>query len=757
VALKRVLKYFNIAVVAALIVLAAATYWFAWRPLPQTSGSLRAPVSQRATIARDALGVPHISAATVEDALFLQGYATAQDRLWQMDLLRRLAAGRLAEIFGPDFVALDRESRRFRLDRLAHAHAAALTAEDTAVLAAYARGVNWYIDTHRGNYPLEFRLLGYDPRPWTIPDSLLLVLEMYRDLTMTWRQKLEKSAMLASGNPALVAQLFPTATGSEIQPGSNAWVLAGARTAGGRPILANDPHLEYSMPGIWYMVHLRAPGLDVAGVALPGVPCVVIGHNRRLAWGMTSLGFDVQDFYVEKMDFRTGRYAFRNQVEQARLERELIPVKGAPAVEFAQFVTRHGPVWIERGQALALRWTAAGPGFALPLLDMNRAQNSQEFVAALSRYPGPAQNFVYADVDGNIGYHAAGRLPIRKTFDGGVPVDGSSGNYEWEGYIPFDQLPLSYNPPSGLIVTANQNPFPRNYPYRVGGNFAAPYRSSRIRQMLSARNGWRADDMLMVQKDVYSAFGRFLARELVLAYARRKVASPQLAPAVDLLAKWDGAMEKGTAAPLLVTLVYQHLRTALAERASPGNALLYQLPPAAAYQMAPAVVERVLRERPREWFDDYDQLLLRTLLDALEEGSRTQGGNIDHWDYGRYNELLLMHPVLGRLPLVGGYFNIGPVPQSGSPVTVKQTTPTVRQISPAMRQNTPPAIGPSMRTGVDLAGLDRSYMNIVAGESGQALSRHYRDQWAAYYSATSFPMQFLHVEARDTLSVEPER
>ncbi len=747
VALQRVLKYFNIAIFAVLAIAVLGAYWLAYRPLPQTSGTLSAPLGGKAAIVRDALGVPHITAASIEDALFLQGYATAQDRLWQMDGLRRVAAGRLSEVFGPATLEADREARRLRMDRIAESNAANLLPPDRAVLAAYARGVNFFIERHRGNLPVEFSLLRYDPRPWTVKDSLLIGLYMYRGLTTSWRGELQKSALLENGDREKVEFLFPNRAGGEIQPGSNAWVLAGKRTANGRPLLANDPHLEYSIPGIWHTVHLKAPGLNVAGVALPGVPCVILGHNDRIGWGATNLQFDVQDLYVEKLDARNGRYVFGGTLEQARLERELIPVKGAPPEEYAAWVTRHGPVFRDGSRYLALRWAAADGGFAFPFLDINRARNFQEFTTALGRYPGPGQNFIYADVDGNIGYQATGRLPIRKTYDGTVPVDGSTGEYEWQGYIPFEQLPRVYNPPSGMIVTANQNPFPHSYSYRVSGNFSARYRSAQVYDLLAKRNGWRAEDMVRIQKDVYSAFNHFLARQVVAAYDRRGVANPGVAEAVEILRSWNGQMEGG-AAPVITNLVFQHVRKAAAEKASPGKGLEYDFPlPVGvdSVQMAPAAVERLLRERPKTWFADYDQVLLAAFLDAMEEGRRSQGRDVSKWDWGRYNQLLLSHPVGSRIPAVGKfvakYFDIGPVRQSGSTTSVKQTTHR---------------LGPSMRMALDFADLDRSTLSLLAGESGQVLSKHYKDQWEAWYYGRTFPLQFNKVDAKSALTVVPE-
>jgi penicillin G amidase len=722
-----------------LLLLFGVIYWIAYRPLPQTSGEIYAPVSAQATVARDQLGVPHISAGQWEDAIFMQGYATAQDRLWQMDVLRRLAAGELSETFGPSTLELDRESRRMRMRRMAEDHARTLPPTDRAVFAAYARGVNYFIETHRHRLPIEFTLLGYDPRPWSIADSLLCGLEMYRSLTNTWREELRKATMLASGDPAKVALLYPARAGTEFQPGSNAWVVSGKLTSSGKPILANDPHLEWSIPATWYQVHLKAPGLDVTGVSLAGVPGVIIGHNQRIAWGVTNLGFNVQDLYIEKIDPQTGHYLFRGQVEQARSESEWIRVKGARPLEFRQWVTRHGPVAIsENGHYFALRWAAGEPnGFAFPFLDLNRAGNWKEFTAALARYPGPGQNFVYADVDGNIGYQAAGMLPIRRNYDGDVPVDGASGDFEWDGYIPFDQLPVFYNPPRGWIVTANQNPFPENFPFRVSGDFGTPYRSREIRDRLLARAGWKPQDMLGVQKDVYSGFSSFLAAQIVAAYDRKKPAKQELSAGVALLRTWNGQMEKQTPAPLLITLAYNQLRNAAVHAAWPGAKITDIYQP----YMAPVAIQRILESGGRGFFPDQDDALLAALHAAIDEGRRTQGGNVARWDYGRYNLLTIKHPVGSQLPVFGSYFNIGPVEMSGSSTTIKQTSVL---------------LGPSMRFVADLANWDGSFNNIDIGQSGQILSRHYKDQWDAHYVGRSFPMQFEKVDVKDTLVVLPK-
>ena len=730
----RAVKYVNWAILLLLLAALGVGYWFVWRPLPQRSGIISAPA--QASVSFDTLGVPHIRAATLDDALFAQGYVTAQDRLFQMDLLRRLNAGELAEVFGAAALDSDRELRRLRLRRIAEEAYITMPLADRAALAAYTRGVNHYIATHLSNLPVEFVLAGYQPRPWSVVDSLLICLNMYRSLSMSWRDELTKRKMMANGDPAKVKYLFPISATGEEYPGSNGWALAGSRTASGKPLLSNDMHLEYSVPGIWYMTHIEAADLSVSGVALPGVPGIIVGHNQRIAWGITNLHFDVQDLYIEKFDERTGRYEAAGRIEQARPEREIIRVKGKPDTEVVTWITRHGPLFASDGSnRMVLRWVLGTAGLVeYPVLDINRAQNWQQFTAALQRFPGPPQNFVYADADGNIGYHAAGKMPRRRGYAGDLPADGSAGAADWDGFIPFEQLPSVFNPPEGMIVTANQNPFPANSPYPVNGNFAPPYRAAQIRSLLSARKNWRAEEMLAVQTDIYSSPHHFLASRLAEAFARRKTNNPRLESAVALLRGWNGQMDKDLAAPFLATLAYQHLRNTVAEAAAPGHGASYE------FSMAPVAVMRILREQPEGWFRDYDEMLLRVLVDAVEEATRIQGRDIGAWRYGSYLRIRIDHPVVHQVPWAGKYFDIGPVSMSGGTTTVKQTTSR---------------LAPSMRMNADLGDWDRSLLNIPIGQSGQILSGHYRDQWASYYAGSSFPMQFTKVQTKSQLEFRP--
>ena len=739
------MRVINVSIAILIVLIALAVFWYAVRPLPKTSGEISAPINSPAVIRRDARGVPHIEASSWQDAIFLQGYATAQDRLWQMDGLRRFGAGELAEVFGASALPLDEHSRIMRMRATAESQLQHLRPADRALLVEYARGVNYFIDTHRGDYSLEFSLPGheYDPRPWTITDSLLIGLVMFRDLTDSSRFEFDKGALLSMADPVKVRTLFPAIEGQYLSPGSNAWAVSGEHAADGHPMAANDPHLAYGIPGTWHLVQLKAPGLDVSGAALPGVPSVITGHNQQIAWGVTNLEVDVMDLYAEQIDERTGRYVFQGAVQQAQLDRQFIKVRDGKINELSTWVTRHGPVvYHGNGKSYSMRWSATD-GFGFPFFDLDRAQNWQQFRAALSVCWGPGQNFVYADRAGNIGYQATGRMPIRRDFTGDVPLDGSSGKFEWDGYVPFEQLPSIYNPASGIVATANQSPFPPDFPYTMNGSFADPYRVRQIRALLSAKSKLTVSDMLAVQKDVYSAYDHFLAQQVVSAVAKRGSQDDLIKDAVPVLRTWNGQMDKDEAAPMITRLLHEQLQRSLLASLinKSGTAARPGVPD---ILPRPAIVQSLLQSRPSGWVanDNWDAWILAKLATGLQVGREEQGTPVSKWRWGRMMEWYLQHAVGKQLPLVSGFFNIGPVEMSGSGTTVKQTTRT---------------LGPSERMVVDLGDLDHSVQNLPVGESGAVASPHYKDEWAAYYSGTSFPMEFDKVDAKETLQVRPGR
>jgi penicillin amidase len=732
----RLLRLVNKLLIVLFVTCLGLGWWLFIRTLPAARGEIQAPVGAAAVIARDDIGTPHITAKSIEDAYFAQGFVTAQDRLWQMDTTRRFGSGELSEILGPATIEIDSSHRKLRLRRIAVSAVRKLSPEDRRILAAYARGVNFFIESARGRWAPEFLVLRYEPRPWLIEDTLLCGLVMDLTLTGTAENELEKAkALAAARDKALVERLFPLRSAPGFLPGSNAWAVSGARTATGKPLLANDMHLGWAMPDTWYAAHLKAPGLNVAGVTLPGVPGVVAGHNDHIAWGITNLQTDSQDLYVEKMDLRNGSYEYRGQRLAAAREIEWIAVKGARPVQVLNLITVHGPVHsVAEGKVYSIRWTAAADGpYRFSLHALNTARNWQDFRRVLSGWTGPSLNFVYADVAGNIGYQVVGKVPRRSGYEGDVPADGASGAHEWAGLIPFEELPSSFNPPDGVLVTANQNPFPPSA--GVNGYFAAGHRARQIRDRLMARPKWDPEATLRLQTDVYSGYLRFIASQAAAAAGRKGGTVPEAArEGARLFQGWDGQMTAESAAAYVAYLTDQNLRRALMERAAPKSGIRYR------HMSAAEVVERLLRERPKEWFDDWDPILATALGEAVEEARRSQGRNSGKWSWGRFNQFTLDHPVAGRIGWIAPYFRLGPVSLPGSGSTVKQTSRT---------------FSPSQRFIADLADWERSQLNLRIGQSAHRLSGHYKDQWEAYLAGRSFPLQFNRVEAKRTLTLRP--
>ncbi len=761
--------------VAAVIVLGMGL-WFGWRlgaGLPQLDGSVRVlGLAGKVEVRRDAHGVPHLRAQSLEDVVFAQAYVTAQDRLWQMDLSRRLAFGELSEIFGPGQIERDEEHRTLGVRQAAERAVRELTPDLRRLLDAYARGVNAYIGSHRRRLPVEFMLLGYEPRPWTAADCVGVELNMMKTLNETWHTDLMREHILAAVGPTLYADLFPDRdpldhpvaepigmksgqngavapvsnalpatwdkplpTGTfpdalesfepDLALGSNNWVVSGARTRSGKPLLANDPHLGHSIPSVWYMIHLEAPGLDVSGVSLPGAPAVIIGHNQRIAWGFTNTGPDVQDLYLETFNpTNPNEYRVNGEWARAEVRQETIKVRGGADRPLTVRVTRHGPVvGTEGSYSLALQWTALQPhALTFPLLALDQARNWQEFTAAIRGFTGPEQNMVYADVDGNIGYYAPALVPIRKKGDGSAPVPGDTDDYAWTGYIPFEDLPHAYNPPGGLIATANSRVVPDGYPYFITHEWAPAWRTARIFQLLARSRNFSVADMLRIQTDTHSLEDEWLSQQLIAAATRHPPANANARTALDLLREWDGEARADSAATLIAE-VTRHTLVRRLVAPKPGSLTAeYDWP------LAMAFVEHVLNNKLARWLppgdSDFDATLVKSLEESVQQDPGIAGSENMRW--GNTIPLTFHHP-LDRLPLLARLFDVGPFPQAGMATTVKATT----------RNH-----GPSMRMVVDLADFDGSVNNITLGESGQVRSPYYKDQFDAWYKGDSFPMLF---------------
>ncbi len=802
----------------ALILLAGggAALWFrqlARAALPQVDGTVHvAGLSAPLTVLRDAQGVPHITAATAEDLFFAQGYVTAQDRLWQMDMARRYAAGELAEILGPAFLRHDREQRILGIRQTAERSlATSLSARDRAHWEAYARGVNALIESRRAALPLEFRLLRYQPRPWTVLDSLLCGVNLAEALNHgLYMTEILRERVTAAVGPELAADLYPnssyrdrlpgqfdtgfdlknTTPGNEEQsrkqvprgpratpppvlavpaeplsPGSNNWVVSGAHTASGKPILANDMHLFNTVPNTWYAAHLRiapsagdAASFDVAGVTLPGMPYVIMGHNQRLAWGYTNLGPAVEDVYIENVNAR-GEYETPSGWQPLARREEIIHVKGQPDAHLEVRATRHGPLVTElvpgEQRALALRWVIYEQPLSAPFFDLDAAQDWATFRAALAQFDGPGQNVVYADVDGHIGYQATGKIPVRATGDGAVPVPGNDDAHEWTGYVPFAQLPSAFDPPSGIIATANNRVTPNDYPYVLSNEWGPPYRTERIYRVLASKPKLTVRDMLALENDVFSEFDRFCAERFVYAVDHARNASPRARQAADLMRGWNGWVTREAVAPTLAVAARRQLwRLLLEPRLGPtvvaGRPALAPGPSGwAQYQwfMSSVAMENFLMRQPARWlpqrFGSWPELLVAAVEAAVSASDAPR--DLATWRWGPAHPLELNHPLFGQIPGLRRFSGPGTQPQSGDGTTVKQVGRS---------------LGPSQRMATDFADLDAGYLNLVTGQSGQLFSEHYNDQWKSWYEGTfSFALAFtpaaVEKAARHRLTLAP--
>jgi penicillin amidase len=769
----------------ALVLLLAGSAWFyhaSVAALPQTSGELRlAGLSAPVTIVRDTRGVPHITAANLDNLLFAQGFVTAQDRLWQMDVNRRFGRGELSEIFGERTLRVDRRQRILQLRRAAEAAVQALSAEDRRLLDAYTRGVNALIAT-QSNLPIEFRVLRYSPRPWTPEDSLMVGVNIAQSLSTQFDTEHSHEWVASRLGPALAADLYPNGSfrdrwpGSlpasgpvappadaalvrsvaelldslplpcdSCSPGSNDWVVSGAHTASGKPLLANDMHLAHSIPGVWYEVHLRAGEMDVIGVSFPGLPYVVAGHNQRIAWGYTNVGPDVQDLFIEEFNAQ-GEYRTPSGWRHPDLRHEVIRVKGAPDVHLEVPVTRHGPIvtplFPGESRPLALQWTLYDPQtLQFSFRAMNTARDWPQFLAAIRGFGGATQNVVYADVDGHIGYHAAGWVPIRASGDGSVPVPGADATHDWIGYIPFGQLPSVFDPPSGIIATANARITPPGYPYLIANQWSSPYRVERIYSVLESASRLTAADMLTLQMDTYSAFDLLIARALVAAVDASPAGGGRARRAADLMRAWDGRVSLDAVAPTLSAKSRRKLWQFLLEPRLGSGWEDYQ------WFGSSVALEKLLKDRPARWlprgYADWNALLLASLDAALADPSAP--ADLSTWKWGPAFPVEIRHPLFGGLPLLDRISGPGLHPQSGNgSLTVKA----------AGR-----GFGASQRATYDLADLDASTLNLVCGQSGQIFSPHYLDQWPAWYHGSTFLLPFsdaaIKKAAADTLRLVP--
>jgi penicillin amidase len=785
--LKRLLLWMVLVLVIVTTLGAGGGYLWLRRSLPQTSGEIRVSgISGPVTIVRDSDGVAHITGATETDAAFGLGFVHAQERLWQMEVQRRIGHGRLSEVFGATTLNTDRFLRALGVARAARRALERLDANTIAILEAYAAGVNAFLSTNP-TLPPEFLILGVQPEPWQPVDSLVWAKMMAWDLGGNWNDEVMRALLIAQIGPEDADFLMPayTTDGPLILPdaalvrpaaastppdaaikpdtaramldlwetvhlttglgdrlaGSNNWVIGGARTASGKPLLVNDPHLGNRIPSIWYLAHMQGGAINSIGATFPGLPAVVIGYNERIAWGVTNTGPDVQDLYIERIDAQN-YVEYNGKREPVTLIDETINVKDAEPVTLTVRITRHGPIISDvtsgTGETLAFRWTSLDEEDATirAFLNINRAHNWEEFTTALRDYKAPMQNFVYADVEGNIGYYAPGALPIRRNGNGRLPVPGWTDEYEWAGYVPFEELPHVYNPLQGYIVTANNRVIGDDYPYLLGTSWAAPYRAQRIVEMIEQGNRLTVADMRAMLGDVVSV----QARELLPTLLAVSPTGPREAAALELLRGWDGAMRGDSAAAAVYQgYYYAAIEAIFADELRDLFTRQYQ----SRRDFLAMALRAVLLDGHNEWCDnvttvavteDCATTLAKALTQGLEAMAKAQGENDPaQWRWDRVHQAVFPHNPFSQVEALRNVFERR-IPNGGDNFTVNVAP--VRITEPYLQYN-----GPSYRQIIDLSDLSASRFMHTTGQSGNVLSSRYSDYLERWQRVEDAPMR----------------
>lgn len=755
-------------IVVALLFLA---HHMATRSFPKINGSVSVPGLQSAVkIYRDHFGVPHVFAESATDAWFGAGFVQAQDRLWQMELIRRAGLGRLSEVLGPAALKTDRLFRTLGLRRLAEETARALDTETRSALEAYALGVNACRMSQKGAYAVEFDMLGFEPEPWTIEHSLVLAKLMAWELnTSRWvdityglivQQIGEQRAReLYPDWPANAPRIIPREWSStevarqalplleadasfrsllglsDFGSGSNAWVVGPAKSVTGNAVLANDPHLILTAPGRWYEMHLSAPGLEVTGASLPGIPFIVIGRNRHIAWGITNAMVDDTDYFVEEVDSLEfpSRYKLDNAWLPIHQFVDTILVKDGIPVILTSYRTHRGPI-INRmepaaersSMLLSMRWVAdAVTHEARAVMKVNLSENWTEFRESLRDFAAPAQNFMYADVKGNIAYATAGRIPRRSEQRFASPYPGWVSTYDWNGFVPFDQNPSLYNPSEGYIVSANNKIISSRYPYYVSNNWEPDWRATRIVELLALEGKLTLEDHQRIQLDVVSPQARLLMPHILKAYEGWEPQQEDLRTALNYFRNWNFQMrEDDVATTIFEAFLVRAVHNTFFDELGPSLSSLYDT---LAAKPLIALTE-LLSQDSSAWFDDirteHGETKNEIIRMSLEEGIRVLkqwlGGEPKEWRWGEVHEVEFGH-VFGENSLLRSLFNVGPFPVGGSHSTVWKGDFRIRK---PFRNY----LGPSLRIIVDLADENNTRTVLPPGQSGHIYHRDYSNQ-----------------------------
>ena len=747
-----------------LLLLLLAGFIYLRFSLPTLNGTLKlVGLKNSVEVIRDRNAIPHIYASSKEDAYFALGFVHAQDRLWQMEFQRRVGAGRLSEIVGDAALDTDKFLRTLSVYHYAQVAIANMDPQSQQALESYCAGINSYLQTHKGPLPPEFLILRHALEPWKPADVVVWAKMMSWDLGGNWDDELLRARMSKSLTSQQISELYPLypkdapiilpefkglyqdlpldklwAISPKPEPpgaGSNNWVLAGNKTATGQPLLANDPHLGLSAPSLWYFAHVSAPGLEVIGATLPGTPTVLLGHNDKVAWGFTNTGPDVQDLFIEKINpDNPAQYLTPEGYQTFNAREEIIKVKDSQDVTIMVRESRHGPIISDVSQdsteaaslsgenhVLAFSWTALSEDdlSLQAILGLNTVQNWDDFTRVLQDFTGPQQNIVYADTAGNIGYYAPAKVPIRAQGDGFMPSPGWSGEYDWIGYIPFEDLPHDYNPASGQIMTANHKVVPDDYPYFISHDWAEPYRAQRITGLLAQMNQHTLDSLASIQNDQLS----LMSQDFIALLRSIKTENSLEQTAQAELLSWDGTMDRNKAAPLIFSAWYREL-SKLIYKDDLGDFFEDY------YGFNALFMRDVLSGKTQtDWCDDLntssqescDFIATRAFKQAIVYLSKTYGNNLKTWQWGQAHYAHSDHAILSSTPL-GRIFDIK-IPNGGDAFTINAARFNIANEEAPFRQTN----GPGYRALYDLSNLNASRFIHTTGQSGNPLSSYYQN------------------------------
>lgn len=759
---------FSLILVVAVVVLLLGVRLIK-KSLPQTSGTLEiAGLQSPVKVFRDRFGVPHLFAQNEADLFAAMGFVVAQDRLWQMDINRRAATGTLSEIFGSSTIEIDRFIRTIGIPKIVGELSSNIASESRAMLTAYAAGVNAYIDQAKNHLPIEFVLLQYQPQQWNIEHSLAYQRLMAWSLELAWRVdpvfgELMNKLGVAKTNqilpdyppnaPTIVTDRFNQffqlqtqinnfahslfdrfgITGAGL--GSNSWVVSGIHTHTGKPMLANDPHLIHQNPAIWYEIHLKAPGIDCYGVCLPGIPGIVIGHNQAISWGLTNVMADGCDFFIESINpENTDQYLYQNRWFDVTKIVDEIVIKDQPAINLVTRFTQQGPIISDlhpvlknSSTAISLKWNGhLISDEILACYKIIKAHNWEVFIEGLKHFSVPAQNYIFADTTGNIGYYCTGSIPVRRRGNGLIPQPGWNKNFEWLTSIPFDQLPHIFNPAEGIIISAN-NKIVNKYPYFISSYWEPPYRAQRIRELLSTKDKFSIDDFKAIQYDQFSKHAQFLLPKILEVLPQVEQNSKLKAYCCHALQTWDLNLDPESVAPTIfevfLTRLYKNIFID-----EMGDSLFYhflELP-----NIPIRITDNLIDKGTSEWFDNIltpetretmQDIILASLEQTFDHLQEQFGETIYHWRWGHVHSLTFKHPLGKKQPL-DKLFNIGPLQLGGSYTSVNNAGFVPN------KDDFHTIVGPSMRQIVDLSNRNNSLIVITTGQSGHPLSKHFKDQ-----------------------------